>query len=93
MATAEQIAGCKAYGHLDDEDDKLIGVLCDAAAGYLAKAGATRGMEEGSQRAAQYDLALWALTTYYYDHRDAVGTEAPLPIGARPIIHQLKLTQ
>ena len=94
MATEEQVAACKAYMRIDgDEDDKLIGRLCDAAAAYLAAAGATRGMEDGSQRAAQYDLALWARTLHYYDHRDAVGTEAPLPIGVRPIIHQLKLTQ
>lgn len=94
MATEAQVAACKAYMRIDgDEDDKLIGQLCDAAAAYLATAGATRGMEDGSQRAAQYDLALWALTLHYYDHRDAVGAEAPLPIGVRPIIHQLKLTQ
>ena len=63
MATEEQVAACKAYMRIDgDEDDKLIGQLCDAAAAYLAAAGATRGMEDGSQRAAQYDLALWALT-------------------------------
>ena len=94
MATEAQVAACKAYMRIDgDEDDKLIGQLCDAAAAYLAAAGATRGMEDGSQRAAQYDLALWALTLHYYDHRDAVGTEAPLPIGVRRIIHQLRLTQ
>ena len=94
MATEAQVAACKAYMRIDgDEDDKLIGQLCDAAAAYLAAAGATRGMEDGSQRAAHYDLVLWVLTLYYYDHRDAVGTEAPLPIGVRPIIHQLKLTQ
>ena len=94
MATEAQVAACKAYMRIDgDEDDKLIGQLCDAAAAYLAAAGATRGMEDGSQRAAQYDLALWALTLHYYDHWVAVGTEAPLPIGVRPIIHQLKLTQ
>ena len=94
MAAEAQVAACKAYMRIDgDEDDKLIGQLCDAAAAYLATAGAERGLQEGTARAAQYDLALWALTLHYYDHRDAVGTEAPLPIGVRPIIHQLKLTQ
>lgn len=93
MATEEQVAACKAYMRIDgSEDDRLIGQLCDAAAAYLATAGAVRGQDD-TPRAAQYDLALWALTLHYYDHRDAVGTEAPLPIGVRPIIHQLKLTQ
>lgn len=93
MATEMQIAACKAYMRVDgNEDDELIGQLCDAAAGYLSAAGAERG-KDGSARAAQYDLALWALTLHYYDHRDAVGTEAPLPLGVRPIITQLKLTR
>ena len=93
MATKSQIAACKAYMRVDgDEDDELIGQLCDAAAEYLSAAGAERG-EAGSARAARYDLALWALTLHYYDHRDAVGTEAALPLGIRPIITQLTLTR
>ena len=37
MATEAQVAACKAYMRIDgDEDDKLIGQLCDAAAAYLA---------------------------------------------------------
>lgn len=93
MATELQIAACKAYMRVDgDEDNGLIGQLCDAAAEYLSAAGAERG-EDGSARAARYDLALWALTLHYYDHRDAVGTEAALPLGIRPIITQLKLTR
>lgn len=93
MATETQVAACKAYMRVDgDEDNALIGQLCDAAAGYLAAAGAERGADNSAQ-AARYDLALWALTLHYYDHRDAVGTEAALPLGIRPIITQLKLTR
>lgn len=93
MATKMQIAACKAYMRVDgDEDDALIGHLCDAAAEYLSAAGAERGADDSAQ-AARYDLALWALTLHYYDHRDAVGTEAPLPLGIRPIITQLKLAR
>ena len=49
MATEAQVAACKAYMRIDgDEDDKLIGQLCDAAAAYLATAGAERGLQEGT---------------------------------------------
>ena len=43
MAAELQIAACKAYMRVDgDEDDGLIGQLCDAAAEYLSAAGAER---------------------------------------------------
>ena len=35
-------------------------------------------------------MAVHSLTLHWYDHRDAVGGEAPLPIGLRPVINQLK---
>lgn len=93
MATAAQIAACKAYMRVDgDEDDALVGALCDAATGYLQRAGCRRSETDEAQ-AAQYDLALWSLTLHYYDHRDAVGTEAPLPLGLAPVITQLKAAQ
>lgn len=91
MATEAQVVACKAYMRIDHgEDDLLIGQMCDAAEGYLSDAGCVRGAE-GSPAAARYDLALWALTLHYYDHRDAVGTEAPIPLGIRPLINQLKV--
>lgn len=93
MIGEQQLREVKAYMRVDgSEDDVLIGQLWEAAAGYLAAAGAERG-EDGTAQAARYDLALWALTLHYYDHRDAVGTEAALPIGVGPIITQLKLTR
>lgn len=91
MATAAQIEACKAYMRVDgDGEDTLIASLCDAAEGYLTRAGCRRSETDAAQ-AAQYDLALWSLTLHYYDHRDAVGTEAPLPLGLPPVITQLKV--
>lgn len=91
MAGAIQLEACKAYMRVDgSEEDELIRSLCSAAEGYLTRAGCRRSETDEAQ-AAQYDLALWSLTLHYYDHRDAVGTEAPLPIGLRPVITQLKV--
>lgn len=91
MATEAQVTACKAYMRIDgDADDALIASLCDAAEGYLTRAGCRRS-ETDTAQAAQYDLALWSLTLHYYDHRDAVGTEAPLPLGLPPVITQLKV--
>lgn len=90
MATEAQIAACKAYMRVDgDAEDALIVSLYDAAEGYLTRAGCRRS-ETDTAQAAQYDLALWSLTLHYYDHRDAVGTESPLPLGLPPVITQLK---
>lgn len=80
---------CKAYMRVEHaEEDALIASLMDAAEIYLMEAGAQRTGENSSL----YDLAVWSLTLHYYDHRDAVGSEAPIPTGLRPILNQLKLT-
>lgn len=70
-----------------NDDDETIGALMDAAAEYLSNA----GIPAPESSSALYTLALHSLTLHYYDHRDAVGTEAPIPTGLRPIINQLKL--
>ena len=91
MATEAQVTACKTYMRIDGNgEDTLIASLCDAAEGYLTRAGCRRSETDPAQ-AAQYDLALWSLTLHYYDHRDAVGTEAPLPLGLPPVITQLKV--
>lgn len=91
MATEAQVTACKTYMRIDGNgEDTLIASLCDAAEGYLTRAGCRRS-ETDTAQAAQYDLALWSLTLHYYDHRDAVGTEAPLPLGLPPVITQLKV--
>lgn len=88
-ADAARLEACKKYMRVDGaEEDDVILALMAAAREYLRKAGIT---PERSP-AAQYDLALWGLTLHYYDHREAVGSEAPFPVGLRPVITQLKLT-
>ena len=84
----EKLAAVKRYMRVDgDEDDVVISALYEAAVLYLRDA----GIKEPAEGSALYDLATWGLTLHYYDHRDAVGTEASFPTGLRPIITQLKL--
>ena len=84
----EKLAAAKQYMRIDGTDDDLvIRALYEAAVLYLQDAGI---VEPGSDPAL-YNLAVWSLTLHYYDHRDAVGSEASFPIGLRPIINQLKL--
>lgn len=87
-ARDDRLAACKAYMRVDGEaEDALITALLDAATEYLTGAGIYRTADN----AARYDLAAQGLALYYYDHRDAVGTEAEMPRGLRPLIAQLKL--
>ena len=88
--TEEQQAAldaCKQYMRVDgSDDDTLILSLMDAAKEYLSGA----GIPEPEEQSSLYTMALQSLTLHYYDHRDSVGGEAPLPSGLRPIINQLK---
>lgn len=85
-----------AYMRLTPQEDPLTVENCyDAARAYLKTAGVEDPLDslpEGAElpEAGQYDLAVNSLALYYYDHRDDVGTEAPLPVGLRPIVNQLK---
>lgn len=86
----KELEGVKRYMRVDPdftEDDEIIRALYAAAALYLRNA----GIEAPDGGRELYDLAVWGLTLFYYDHRDAVGDEAAFPIGLRPIITQLKL--
>lgn len=88
MVSGERVMACMEYMRVEPgTDDRLIQRLMESAETYLKNAGIVRTEENG----AQYDLAVWSLTLHYYDHRDSVGSEAPLPIGLRPIINQMKL--
>ena len=88
MATAEELAACKAYMRAEEETDEAIAPFYDAAVSYLAGTGIQKPETEDSR----YTLAVHGLTLYYYDHRDDVeGSVAPFPIGLRPVINQLKL--
>lgn len=87
-AANEQLDACKLYMRVDGtEEDALIEALHCAAQEYLRGA----GIHRTGDNYRRYDLAVNGLTLYYYDHRDAVGAEACLPVGMRPIITQLKL--
>ena len=94
-ATAEEIAAARRYMHVDltgdDTEDAaenaLIGALIAAAKTYLSGAGVTEPEETDDL----YNLAVWSLTLHYYDNRNDVGSESPLPVGLRPILTQLKL--
>ena len=88
-AAAAALEACKTYMRVDgDDDNELITGLMAAAKEYLAGA----GIAEPEADSPLYTLAVHSLTLHYYDHRDAVGGEAPLPTGLRPIINQLKHT-
>lgn len=86
--TEKQLADCKLYMRVDNTDeDELISGLYRAAQEYLARS----GIYCTADTASSYALAVHSLTLHYYDHRDAVGSEAGIPVGLRPIINQLKL--
>lgn len=87
-ARVAALKACKDYMRVDgNDDDDTIEALMAAAAEYLQNA----GIPAPESASPLYTLALHSLTLHYYDHRDAVGTEAPLPTGLRPVINQLKL--
>jgi len=86
-AEAAALRACLDYMRVDEDDDgRIQHEFMPAAKAYLEGA----GIPEPSQASPLYTLAVHALTLHYYDHRDAVGEEAPFPTGLRPIINQLK---
>lgn len=89
MVSPEALAAAKRYMRVDgDEDDPVIAACYEAAVLYLKNA----GIDETESSMPLYNLCVWSLTLHYYDHRDAVGSEAEIPVGLRPILNQLKLT-
>lgn len=85
VAATLALRACLAYMRVDeDEDGRIEHEFMPAAKAYLAGAGIPESEDE------LYTLAVHSLTLHYYDHRDAVGEEAPFPTGLRPIINQLK---
>jgi len=93
-AQAAALKECLDYMHVEKDDDN-VGRIQDefipAAKAYLRGSGIEEP-PDGSDplTVAQYKLAMHSLTLHYYDHRDSTGTEAPIPLGLRPIINQLK---
>ena len=89
-AAAAALRACLDYMRVDeDEDGRIEHEFMPAAKAYLNGA----GIPEPEAHDPLYTLAVHALTLHYYDHRDAVGEEAPFPIGLRPIINQLKYSR
>ncbi len=91
MASEDAVVRAKTYLRIDtDDDDVLVGTLLDAATIYLDNAGVPAPAESN----ALYDLALWGVTLYFYDHRDDVATNlASMPLGVQRVINQLKLME
>lgn len=88
--SSSELNAVKNYMRVDPDfkdDDRIIRALYEAAALYLRNA----GIEAPARGRELYHLAVWGLTLFYYDHREAVGDEAAFPAGLRPIITQLKL--
>ena len=86
-AAAAALQACLDYMHVDEDDNgRIENEFIPAAKAYLAGA----GIAEPTPDDPLYTLAVHALTLHFYDHRDSVGGEAPLPIGLRPVINQLK---
>ena len=93
-AKAAALKECLEYMHVD-EDDANVGRIQDefipAAKAYLRGSGIEEPPKDSDTLdVAQYKLAMHSLTLHYYDHRDSTGTEAPIPLGLRPILNQLK---
>lgn len=87
-----ELDACKQYMHEDsnNNDERIWNEFMPAAKAYLAGAGIHEPDGSDVLASALYQLAFHSLTLHYYDHRDAVDGEAPIPIGLRPIINQLK---
>ena len=89
------LAYCRLTELKDDpEVVALLPALYDAAVGYMTQAGISPP-EEGSPRAAQYDLCVNALVLDAWDHRDLKepGTAAAENVAFRRMLNQLKLTE
>lgn len=90
----ELLAYCRLTELKDDpEVVALLPSLYDAAVGYMTQAGISPP-EEGSPRAAQYDLCVNAMVLDWWDHRDMKEPSASSVenVAFRRMINQLKLT-
>ena len=89
MVTKTQLETCKRYMRVDGaDDDEIITALMEAAVAYLTDA----GIDAAHAPQSLYDLAVWALTLHYYDHRADVSTDKDFPPALRPVINQLKMS-
>lgn len=80
-----QLESCKKYMGVDfDYDDETIESLMETAVDYLTGA----GIPESWSR--KYELAVKRLTLHWYDSRNDIAADKPMPLGLRPLINQLK---
>lgn len=87
--SADEIAACKMYMHKEvdeHEDDALIELDMCAAAEYLEGA----GIHDNGRNGARYTLALYGLTNHFYDTRNDLNAEVPIPKNIRNLIKQLE---
>lgn len=92
---ASLLAYCKLTELADDpEVQSLIPALYDAAVGYMENAGVSLP-DEGTPRAAQYDLCVNYLVLDAWDRRETsiVATVVSDNPAFRRLINQLKLTE
>ena len=91
---ASLLTYCKLTELADDpEVQALIPGMYAAAVGYLEDAGVSPA-EEGTPRAARYDLAVNCLVLDAWDHRDmTVPTAQTDNLAFQRLINQLKLTE
>ena len=90
----ELLSYCRLTELKDDpEVVALLSSLYDAAVGYMTQAGISPP-EEGSPRAAQYDLCVNAMVLDWWDHRDMKepSSSSVENVAFRRMINQLKLT-
>lgn len=90
-------AGLMAFCRLDElsaEEEELLGVLYDAAVGYMSTAGVGEP-PEGTPRRAQYDLCVNYLVLDSWDRRDVsfVGSSSTENGAFQRRMNQLKLTE
>ena len=97
--TKKRKAALLAYCRLtelanDPEVQTLLPALYDAAVGYMEGAGVSPP-EEGTYRAAQYDLCVNYLVLDAWERRETsmVATVVSANPGFRNVINQLKLTE
>lgn len=97
--TPERQSALLAYCHLTElagepEVQTLIPALYDAAVGYMDNAGIAQP-EEGTPRAAQYDLCVNYLVLDSWERREVsmVATVVADNPAFRRLINQLKLTE
>lgn len=90
---AVDVSWLRSHAAIDgDVTDEQLGLYLQAAVGYLANAGVA-APDPGDASEALYDLAVYQLACYYYDHR-SLGTPeqlnaTPAVFGLQGIIHQL----